>query len=299
MYFFMPVYAKFWPVLAILSRIYAVFGVLYAGLNSAVVYQNWQISDIKKGLLLQNLRPLLWEGVAPLHLHIFGLKVRIQEFPCVRLFRGIKYLADLSFSPNEIKSTIKKDSNQSISKLIKFIWDQISVKIKTKVHIHKLYSQTQRLKQHHFCETFFPEPPPPPGQVEIFSFFGFWNAPNAWANGAPGTVYLSIYNIQDIQRSLPLYHYPLFSNMHVFSLLFYTFLRFWRNKKSQLMHCRLSLPALPISLFCDAFFAQRSRQIDQYSNSIFQTYFCPNSIFHPPCTAYFRPGRGNQGKFLL
>ena len=169
-----------------------------------------------------------------------------------------------------------------------------------KVNIHGLFSQTQRLKQHHFCETFFPEPAPPPGQVEIFSFFGFWNAPNAWANGALGTVYLSIYNIQDIQRSLPHYHCPLFSNMHVFSLLFsFFFLRFWRNKKSQLMHCRLSLPALPISLFCDAFFAQRSRQIDQYSNSIFQTYFCPNSIFHPPCTAYFRPGRGNQGKFLL
>ena len=79
-----------------------------------------------------------------------------------------------------------------------------------KVNIHGLFSQTQRLKQHHFCETFFPEPPPPPGQVEIFSFFGFWNAPNAWANGAPGTVYLSITNIQDIQRSLPLYHHHLF-----------------------------------------------------------------------------------------
>ena len=114
-----------------------------------------------------------------------------------------------------------------------------------KVNIHGLYSQTQRLKQHHFCETFFHEPPPPPGEVDIFSFFGFWNAPYAWANGAPGTVYLSIYIIQDIQRSIPLYHHPLFSNMHVFSLLFsFFFLRFWRNKKSQLMHCRLSLPAL-------------------------------------------------------
>ena len=30
----------FWPVLAILSRIYALFGALFTGLNSAVVPQN-------------------------------------------------------------------------------------------------------------------------------------------------------------------------------------------------------------------------------------------------------------------
>ena len=34
---------RYWPILAILSRIYALFGVHTTGLNSAVVYQNWQI----------------------------------------------------------------------------------------------------------------------------------------------------------------------------------------------------------------------------------------------------------------
>ena len=36
-----------WPVLALLSGIYAIFGVLSTGLvNSAVVYKNWQISGM-------------------------------------------------------------------------------------------------------------------------------------------------------------------------------------------------------------------------------------------------------------
>ena len=36
----------FWPILAILSRIYALFGVPFKGLNSAVAYHNWQISGV-------------------------------------------------------------------------------------------------------------------------------------------------------------------------------------------------------------------------------------------------------------
>ena len=31
--------AKFWPILAILPQLYAVFGILIKGLNNAVVYQ--------------------------------------------------------------------------------------------------------------------------------------------------------------------------------------------------------------------------------------------------------------------
>ena len=37
-----PILVSFWPILAILSRIYALFGVLFTGLNKAVVYQTWQ-----------------------------------------------------------------------------------------------------------------------------------------------------------------------------------------------------------------------------------------------------------------
>ena len=32
--------AKFWPILAILSQIYVLFGVLFTSTNSAVEYQN-------------------------------------------------------------------------------------------------------------------------------------------------------------------------------------------------------------------------------------------------------------------
>ena len=38
--------ANFWPILAILSQIYAVFGALFAGLNSVAVNQFWQISGM-------------------------------------------------------------------------------------------------------------------------------------------------------------------------------------------------------------------------------------------------------------
>ena len=36
------------PALAILSRIYALFGVLFTGINTAAVHQNWQISGMVK-----------------------------------------------------------------------------------------------------------------------------------------------------------------------------------------------------------------------------------------------------------
>ena len=38
--------AKFWPILAILSQIYAHFGVFFAGLNNMVTYQKWQTPGI-------------------------------------------------------------------------------------------------------------------------------------------------------------------------------------------------------------------------------------------------------------
>ena len=41
-----PTFGMFWPILAILLRIYALFGVQFKGLNSAVAYHNWQISGV-------------------------------------------------------------------------------------------------------------------------------------------------------------------------------------------------------------------------------------------------------------
>ena len=42
----MRIFGLFWPVWAILSQIYALRCVLFTDLNSAVVYQNWQISGM-------------------------------------------------------------------------------------------------------------------------------------------------------------------------------------------------------------------------------------------------------------
>ena len=39
-------FGPFWPILAILSRIYALFGVLFTGLNNVAVYQSLQIWDM-------------------------------------------------------------------------------------------------------------------------------------------------------------------------------------------------------------------------------------------------------------
>ena len=49
--FFKPVplvakFGLFWAIFAILSSIYALFGALFTGLNSAVVPKNWQISGM-------------------------------------------------------------------------------------------------------------------------------------------------------------------------------------------------------------------------------------------------------------
>ena len=39
-------FGPFWQILAILSRMCALFGVLFTGLNDMAVYQNWQISGM-------------------------------------------------------------------------------------------------------------------------------------------------------------------------------------------------------------------------------------------------------------
>ena len=39
-------FCLFWPIRTILTRLYAFFGVLFTGMNSGVVYQNWQISGM-------------------------------------------------------------------------------------------------------------------------------------------------------------------------------------------------------------------------------------------------------------
>ena len=43
--------AKFWPILAYLSQIYALFGAPFTGLNSVVVPQNWYGNNIFISLL--------------------------------------------------------------------------------------------------------------------------------------------------------------------------------------------------------------------------------------------------------
>ena len=67
---------------------------------------------------------------------------------------------------------------------------------------------------------------------------------------------------------------------------------------SELMHC-ISPPSSPCTshLFVlpwILYLLKRTRQIDQYSNSIFQTYFCPNSIFRPRAVHIFSLEQGNR-----
>ena len=54
--------------------------------------------------------------------------------------------------------------------------------------------------------------------------------------------------------------------------------------------CTSHLFVLPWILYL----LKRTRQIDQYSNSIFQTYFCPNSIFRPRAVHIFSLEQGNR-----
>ena len=42
----MQSYGPFWPILAILSQIYALFDVLFTGLNNVAMYQNLQLWDM-------------------------------------------------------------------------------------------------------------------------------------------------------------------------------------------------------------------------------------------------------------
>ena len=81
--FFKPVYflewrtrnfGLFWPVLSILLRIYALFVVLFTSLNSAAVYQNWQIS----GISLPDSLVTLWET----------LDLSLCEYVCVTMING-------------------------------------------------------------------------------------------------------------------------------------------------------------------------------------------------------------------
>ena len=79
----------------------------------------------------------------------------------------------------------------------------------------------------------------------VFSFFGFWNAPIALAQS------ISIYIFKTL-KDCSLFIIIL-SSPTCMCFLYYSpsFLRFWRNKKSQLMHCRLSL-SLHFQSLCSA-----------------------------------------------
>ena len=48
-------YGPFWPILAILSQIYALFDVLFTGLNNVAMYQNGRISGMTVGHINYNL----------------------------------------------------------------------------------------------------------------------------------------------------------------------------------------------------------------------------------------------------
>ena len=61
--------AELLPLLAILSQIYALFGVLFTGLISVVVCQNWQISGMSFPQYQQQHQQLLCRHLHPLESH--------------------------------------------------------------------------------------------------------------------------------------------------------------------------------------------------------------------------------------
>ena len=85
---------------------------------------------------------------------------------------------------------------------------------------------------------------------------------------------------------------------YLFSLLFFIFqlhhIRAWSY--FTMRWCIASPPPCTSHLFVPPmlYLLKRTRQIDQYSNSIFQTYFCPNSIFRPRAVHIFSLEQGKR-----
>ena len=51
--------AKFWPILTILLQIYALFVVLFTGLNNAVAYQKGQLSGMSDDIIARVMEYLI------------------------------------------------------------------------------------------------------------------------------------------------------------------------------------------------------------------------------------------------
>ena len=77
--------ANFWPILAILSQIYAVFGALFAGLNSVAVNQFWQIS-----------------GMIITHKHVFNFSKAFQRKIKYKTTKDATVIVTYSLHPSRV-----------------------------------------------------------------------------------------------------------------------------------------------------------------------------------------------------